>query len=101
MTIVEGGPAKDIVMGSTKVIPAGNTEILVANVEGKFFAIGNTCTHRGCKLSNGRVKGDHVICPCHGSTFDLKTGMVVHGPATEPEPSYTVGIRDDNLQVEV
>jgi nitrite reductase/ring-hydroxylating ferredoxin subunit len=46
MTIVEAGLAKDIVMGSTKVIPVGNKEILVANVEGKFFAIGNTCTHR-------------------------------------------------------
>jgi 3-phenylpropionate/trans-cinnamate dioxygenase ferredoxin component len=101
MTIVEAGPAKDLAMGSAKEITAGDREILIANSEGKFYAIGNKCTHRGCKLSNGRLKGDQVICLCHGSTFDLKTGEVVHGPATEPEPSYKVGVRDDNLQVEV
>jgi 3-phenylpropionate/trans-cinnamate dioxygenase ferredoxin subunit len=101
MTIVEAGPAKDIMSGTMKGIEAGGMEILVANIEGKFFAISNKCTHRGCKLSNGRLKDDHVICPCHGSTFDLRTGDVVKGPAKEPEHSYEVKVENDTILVEV
>ncbi|MDD1707177.1 MAG: Rieske (2Fe-2S) protein [Methanoregulaceae archaeon] len=101
MTIVQAGPAKDIMIGTMKAVAAGDMEILVANIEGEFFSIGNKCTHRGCKLSNGRMMGDHIICPCHGSTFDLRTGGVVKGPAKEPEHSYRVKVENDTLLVEV
>lgn len=84
-----------------KAVKAGDIEILVANVGGNFFAIRNKCTHRGCQLTGGRLSGDNVICPCHGSTFNLKTGSVVKGPAKEPEPSYKVKVEDGRLQIEV
>jgi nitrite reductase/ring-hydroxylating ferredoxin subunit len=99
MTIVQAGLAKDMANNTTKAIKIGDLEILVANIEGTFFAIRNKCTHRGCQLSRGRISGDHVICPCHGSTFDLKTGEVIKGPAKEPEPSYKVKVENGELQV--
>jgi nitrite reductase/ring-hydroxylating ferredoxin subunit len=101
----------DFVIASTKALPPGkilgvvknNTEMLVANVEGKYYAIGNVCTHNGCKLSDGVLKGDKLMCICHGSTFDVRTGAVVMGPAKKPEPSYQLKIDGDqilaNLQV--
>ena len=76
-------------------------DILIANVEGKYYAIGNICTHEGCTLSEGDLSGEAVQCPCHGSIFNLKTGEVIQGPAAKPEPTYKVKSEDDhNLLIE-
>jgi nitrite reductase/ring-hydroxylating ferredoxin subunit len=71
--------------------------MLIANVEGQYYAIGNVCTHMGCMLSDGLLKGENIVCVCHGSTFNLKTGAVVHGPAQKPEPSYPLKIDGDQI----
>lgn len=93
----------EVKVASTKDLPAGKMigiensgqKVVVANVEGSYFAIGNICTHRGCKLSQGTLNGQHVQCPCHGSIFDLKTGAVVKGPASRPEQSFKVKVDGD------
>ncbi len=85
--------------GQMTAVESGGKNILVANIKGEHFAIGNVCTHRGCKLSNGTLTGDNVVCPCHGSTFNVKTGAVVKGPAQNPEPAYKVKIEGDSLTV--
>jgi len=41
----------------------------------KIYAINNTCTHRGCRLSDGNLEQETVQCPCHGSLFNIKPGM--------------------------
>jgi nitrite reductase/ring-hydroxylating ferredoxin subunit len=101
MTVVQAGLAKDLAINTMKAINAGDMEILVANIRGNFLAIRNKCTHRGCRLTNGRISGGTIVCPCHGSTFDLKTGAVVKGPAKEPEPSYMVKVVEGTLQIEL
>ncbi len=78
-------------------IEKNGKSILLANVNGTFYAIGNICTHMGCKISEGSLVGDRVQCPCHGSTFDVKTGAVIRGPAKNPEPSYQVKIVGDRV----
>ena len=93
----------EVKVASTKDVPAGKMigiensgqKVVVANVEGSYFAIGNICTHRGCKLSQGTLTGQQVQCPCHGSIFDLKTGAVVKGPASRPEQSFKVKVDGD------
>ena len=82
-----------------KVIDAEGRPVLLVNLNGEFYAIGNKCTHMGCALSNGTLKGDNVQCPCHGSTFDLKTGNVVRGPAEKPEPKYELKIEKDQVLI--
>lgn len=101
MTNERAGPVSNIPPGTMKAIVAGTREVLVANLSGTFFAIGNMCTHMGCQLSQGTLEGDHVICPCHGSTFDIRTGSVVKGPARTAEKSYKVTIVNDILIVEL
>jgi len=64
--------------------------VLLTRVNGQIVAIGDRCTHRGGPLAEGRRDGDCVVCPWHGSRFDLSTGEVLHGPATRPEPVYEV-----------
>ncbi|PPD58850.1 Rieske (2Fe-2S) protein [Dehalogenimonas etheniformans] len=81
---------------------AGGQQILVANIDGQFYAMGDVCTHMGvCNLSEGFLDSDQVECYCHGSIFNVKTGQVVSGPATTPEPVYPVTIHGDRLFVDI
>lgn len=51
------------------------------NVDGTFFALDNTYTHRGGPLAEGEISGHEVTCPWHGARFDVRTGEVVGPPA--------------------
>jgi 3-phenylpropionate/trans-cinnamate dioxygenase ferredoxin component len=59
-----------------KVVVEGH-EILLANVNGSFYAIANRCTHLGGSLSNGNLEGTLIKCPRHGAQFDVTTGKAV------------------------
>lgn len=101
MEFVKVASTKDVAPGEMKAVKAGIKPVLLANLAGKFYAIGNVCTHMGCALSSGNLKGEAVECVCHGSVFDLKTGNVLNGPANKPEPSYQVKIEGDQILVNV
>jgi 3-phenylpropionate/trans-cinnamate dioxygenase ferredoxin component len=101
MAVIKIGQATALPAGKMKEVEAEGHNLLVANLGGMYYAIGNVCTHMGCHLSQGRIDGQNVICPCHGSTFDLKTGQLVKGPARKPEPSYPVKIEDGELLIVV
>jgi len=76
--------------------------ILVANVDGEWFAIGNTCSHAEASLSEGALdtEGCTVACPLHGAVFDLRTGEALEFPAEEPVLAYLVTVEDDEVCVE-
>jgi nitrite reductase/ring-hydroxylating ferredoxin subunit len=76
-------------------------KIALFNVEGTYYAVGDTCTHRGGPLSEGDVQGTRVTCPWHGADFDLKTGAVLGPPAQKGVPSYKVVVEGDDIKVEV
>ena len=57
-----------------------------------MHAFSATCTHQGCTV--GPVRDGRIVCPCHGSEFDARTGAVVRGPATRPLPQVRVVVRD-------
>jgi nitrite reductase/ring-hydroxylating ferredoxin subunit len=100
---------KYIKVASTKNLPSGekinakigNKEILVINLNDNYYAIGNICTHKGCKLSNGTLIEGKIECPCHGSVFDIKNGKVMSGPAKKSEPVFKVKIEGDQILVNV
>ena len=74
--------------------------IALANVDGTFHAIDDTCTHRGCSLADGQLTGSVVRCACHGSRFDVTTGAVVGGPAETPVRSIPTQVVGDEVQVD-
>jgi 3-phenylpropionate/trans-cinnamate dioxygenase ferredoxin subunit len=63
--------------GLMKQVNVQGREILIAQVEGKYYAMDNRCLHMGGNLSQGKLEGTVVTCPRHGSQFDLKDGHVV------------------------
>ncbi len=87
--------------GSAKAVEASGRRIAVFNVDGNYYAIDDTCTHRGGPLSMGMVQGTRVICPWHGANFDLITGNVLAPPAPTDVASYRVQIDGDEIKVEI
>ena len=65
---------KDIQSSQMKAVEVAGEKICVANIEGKYYAIGNVCTHVGGPLAEGTLEGYEVECPWHGSKFDVRTG---------------------------
>ena len=96
---VKVAKTSDLSPGEIVLVEVGDEPILLSNVDGKFYAIGEVCTHAFGSLSDGEVEGDLVQCPNHASRFNLKTGEVVDGPADEPVPCYSVRLEGDDILV--
>jgi nitrite reductase/ring-hydroxylating ferredoxin subunit len=92
--------AGDLVEGEMRAFDVHGTQITVANVGGAFHAFDDTCTHMGCSLAEGDLEETTVICPCHGSEFDVRSGEVLQGPAREPLATYETRREGGNLEVE-
>ena len=73
--------------------------VSVTRVAGKLYAFDDLCTHEGCQLSAGKLVGTILMCPCHGSQFDITTGDVVRGPAKRPLTTYGAG--DEAGEIEI
>ena len=101
MDFVKAALRKDIVAGKMKAVDVAGVSVLLANIAGEYYAIGNKCTHRSCKLSSGVFEGETVKCPCHKSVFNIKTGEVMHGPAAKPVPKYAVKVEEDQILVSI
>lgn len=93
--------AGDIPAGELAAFDVEGTQVAITNVDGVFYAFDDTCTHRACSLAQGYLEGTTVRCPCHGSVFDVTTGVVLAPPAVEPVRSYRARVEGDALQVEV
>ena len=95
--LVRIGSAKDVRNGQMRVFTIGGTDVNVTNAEGHLYAFDDTCTHMGCSLADGDLKGTVVTCACHGSQFDVRTGAVVRGPAQRPVRSRTIQVVGEDL----
>jgi 3-phenylpropionate/trans-cinnamate dioxygenase ferredoxin subunit len=84
-----------------KLVEAGGLRIAVFNVGGSYYAIENACPHRGGPLADGMMAGEEVICPWHGSRFNVKTGAVLTPPARQSVKSFPVRVTGDDVEVEV
>ena len=87
--------------GTGKVVQAEGRSIALFNVEGTFYAIDNTCTHRGGPLGEGAIQGDSVECPWHGAHFNVKTGAVTNPPARAGVRSFPVKVEGSDVLVDV
>lgn len=84
-----------------KVVELEGQRIALFRVDGAFYAVSDTCTHRGGPLSEGIVEGAEVTCPWHGAKFDLRTGAVLGPPARQGVRSYSVRVTGADIEIEV
>ena len=91
--------ANEIPPGAVRGFSIGDKQILIANIGNVFYAMNNVCTHNGCRISGGKLVGEVVGCPCHGSQFNVRTGEVVRGPAKAPEQVWKVTVKDGELHI--
>jgi nitrite reductase/ring-hydroxylating ferredoxin subunit len=75
--------------------------VSVTRVGGRLYAFDDLCTHEGCQLSAGKLNGTTLMCPCHGSQFDVASGAVVRGPAKQPLTTYEVREKDGQIEMRV
>ena len=84
-----------------KLVEVDGHKIALFRVDGAFYALSDTCTHRGGPLSEGDVEGAEVTCPWHGAKFDISTGAVRGAPAREGVKSYPVRVTGADVEIEV
>jgi nitrite reductase/ring-hydroxylating ferredoxin subunit len=96
---VKVAESKDIQPSNMLEVDLEGVSVCIANVGGRYYAIGNVCTHEGGPLADGRLEGYEVECPWHGSKFDIRTGKVTNPPADEPESTYEVQIDGNNILI--
>ena len=79
----------------------GEIEVAVYNVDGKFFATENLCTHEYALLTDGLLEGCQVVCPYHQGKFDVRDGKVTEAPPCSPLRTFPVRITGDDIEVQV
>jgi nitrite reductase/ring-hydroxylating ferredoxin subunit/uncharacterized membrane protein len=85
--------------GEMKRVDAAGVAVLLVRREGAICALAHTCSHLGGPLSEGKLEGDVVQCPWHGSRFNVRDGSVVDGPATFPQPCFEARVREGQIEV--
>ena len=84
-----------------KGIVIEKTPVCIYNVEGRFFASIDICTHEEVPLSEGYLHGDIIECDAHGARFDLKTGAVRSAPAVLPLKMFKTKAEDGWVWVDI
>jgi nitrite reductase/ring-hydroxylating ferredoxin subunit len=89
----------DVAAGSMRCITVNGKGVLLANVQGTYYAADEMCTHEDARLCTGSLKDEYVKCPLHGSRFNLKTGKVMDEPADEDLHIYPVKIEGSKILI--
>jgi len=97
-TFVKVCKTGEIPQGSAKTVEVNGKPIAIFNVDGNFYAIDNTCLHRGGPLGEGELDGKVVICPWHGWRYDVTTGANEMNPSVTVE-KYEIKVEGDDLLV--
>ena len=89
----------DIPSGAMKCVAVERERVVIAHVEGRFYAFSDICGHRNAPLSRGKLDGYLIECPLHYAQFDLRTGELVNGPVSTAVPTYQVFVEEDTVYI--
>ena len=76
-----------------------DTPLVLVRHADRLYALVETCAHLGGPLADGKLEGNTVVCPWHGSRFDLPSGAVIDGPSAFPQPCLQVRTHNGQIQV--
>ncbi|RPH69919.1 non-heme iron oxygenase ferredoxin subunit [bacterium] len=89
----------DLPNGERLFVEIGKHTMVVFNIDGEIYAIGDVCSHDDGPVGDGELEGYEIICPRHGARFDVRSGKVLHFPAVEDIPAYPVRVIEDQIEV--
>lgn len=92
-------PVDALPPGSRRVVEVDGVGVAVFNLDGRYYAIEDVCTHDGGELASGKLEGEAIVCPRHGARFSVKTGEVLAPPAYEAVAVMAVRVADGWVQV--
>ena len=98
---VKAASVGDLAPGQAKLVEIEGKRIALFNVGCTYYALDDTCTHRGGPLSEGTLIGEQVTCPWHGAVFNVTTGDVLQGPAPTGVACYRVRVVGSDVEIEV
>ncbi|MBV9302923.1 MAG: FAD-dependent oxidoreductase [Acidobacteriaceae bacterium] len=95
------GRTGDLEDGQMKEVVVGDTKVLLARVNGEYYALGAECPHWGAPLAEGLLCGERLICPWHKSCFRVSDGALLEPPALDGLPRYSVRVENGTIFVSV
>jgi 3-phenylpropionate/trans-cinnamate dioxygenase ferredoxin subunit len=101
LEFVKVADVNELLPGERLFVTIDETQIIIFNLAGMFYAIGDVCSHDGNVLDDTPVEGDDVVCPRHGARFDVRNGKAVSLPAVVDIPAYPVRVREGQIEVGV
>jgi 3-phenylpropionate/trans-cinnamate dioxygenase ferredoxin subunit len=96
---VEVAEASELPNGERLFLEIDRRPIVVINLGGVLYAIGDVCSHDDGPVGDGEIEGMEIICPRHGARFDLRTGEVLLLPAVVDIPAYPVRVVDGKIEI--
>ena len=99
LEFIEIAPASELPNGERLFIEVEGKAIVIFNIAGQYFAIGDVCTHDDGPVGDGDLERFNVVCPRHGGEFDVQTGKALQMPAVVDIPAYAVRVVDGMIQV--
>ncbi len=91
--------AAELAPGQMKWVAIEGNRLVLANVEGSFYALRDVCGHRNAPLSRGKLQGYLIECPLHFAEFDVRTGELVNGPVSTGVRVYEVRVEGGTVYV--
>ncbi len=92
-------PLSDLPDGERLFVELDGRPIVLFNIAGGVFAIGDVCSHDNGPLGDGEIEDREVICPRHGARFDVQTGKATSLPAIVDIPAYPVRLVDGQIEI--
>jgi len=96
---LEIAPADQLPEGERVFIEVEGKSIVIFNLAGTLFAIGDVCSHDNGPVGDGDIEENEIICPRHGGRFDLRTGKATSLPAVMDIPAYPVRVRAGMIEI--
>jgi 3-phenylpropionate/trans-cinnamate dioxygenase ferredoxin subunit len=90
---------KDLPEGKMRPLQLDGREVVICHTRDGVFALDNVCTHAHAQMHEGRLRGQRLICPLHGASFDVRDGRVLGAPATKALTTYAVRLVDGFVEV--
>ena len=100
--------ANELMPGEKAIVEVSNKKVLLVNYEGTVYALDNRCPHLGGSLGDGILENEKIICPRHGSMYDVRTGQNVGNAKIAflsikvgPAKVYPVKIEDGSILIDL